>query len=49
MLPDYSGYDLYNEIVNKSGIPAIMLSAKNETIDKVLGLKNSSLHFNYNT
>lgn len=39
MLPDYSGYDLCKEIVNKSGIPVIMLSAKNETIDKVLGLE----------
>ncbi|MDF2890192.1 MAG: family transcriptional regulator [Clostridia bacterium] len=39
MLPDYSGYDLCKEIVNKSDIPVIMLSAKNETIDKVLGLE----------
>lgn len=39
MLPDYSGYDLCKEIVNKSGTPVIMLSAKNETIDKVLGLE----------
>ncbi|WFR55681.1 response regulator transcription factor [Anaerocolumna sp. AGMB13025] len=39
MLPDYSGYDLCREIVNKSTIPVIMLSAKNETIDKVLGLE----------
>ena len=39
MLPDYSGYDLCREIVKKSTIPVIMLSAKNETIDKVLGLE----------
>lgn len=39
MLPDYSGYDLCREIVKKSAIPVIMLSAKNETIDKVLGLE----------
>ncbi|SHO42893.1 response regulator transcription factor [Anaerocolumna xylanovorans] len=39
MLPDYSGYDLCREIVKKSTIPIIMLSAKNETIDKVLGLE----------
>ena len=39
MLPDYSGYDLCKEIVKKSSIPIIMLSAKNETIDKVLGLE----------
>lgn len=39
MLPDYSGYDLCREIVRKTSIPVIMLSAKNETIDKVLGLE----------
>lgn len=39
MLPDYSGYDLCKEIVKKSTIPVIMLSAKNETFDKVLGLE----------
>lgn len=39
MLPDYSGYDLCKEILKKSIIPVIMLSAKNETIDKVLGLE----------
>lgn len=39
MLPDYSGYDLCKEIVSKSGIPVIVLSAKNEIIDKVLGLE----------
>jgi two-component system alkaline phosphatase synthesis response regulator PhoP/two-component system response regulator VicR len=39
MLPDYSGYDLCREIVKKSTIPIIMLSAKNETIDKVMGLE----------
>lgn len=39
MLPDYSGYDLCKEIIKKSSIPIIMLSAKTETIDKVLGLE----------
>lgn len=39
MLPDYSGYDLCKEITNKQAIPVIMLSAKNEIIDKVLGLE----------
>jgi two-component system alkaline phosphatase synthesis response regulator PhoP/two-component system response regulator VicR len=39
MLPDYSGYDLCREIVKNSAIPVIMLSAKNEIIDKVLGLE----------
>ncbi|WP_338552467.1 response regulator transcription factor [Paenibacillus sp. KS-LC4] len=39
MLPDYSGYDLCKEIMKKQVVPVIMLSAKNETIDKVLGLE----------
>lgn len=39
MLPDYSGYDVCREIGKKSIIPVIMLSAKNEIIDKVLGLE----------
>jgi len=39
MLPDYSGYDLCKEIEKKYVIPIIMLSAKNEIIDKVLGLE----------
>ena len=39
MLPDYSGYDLCKEIIKKQAIPIIMLSAKNEIIDKVLGLE----------
>lgn len=39
MLPDYSGYDLCREILKQSAIPVIMVSAKNETIDKVLGLE----------
>ncbi|RED55970.1 response regulator transcription factor [Cohnella lupini] len=39
MLPDYSGYDLCKEIIKKQAIPVIMLSAKSEIIDKVLGLE----------
>ncbi|MBU5351668.1 response regulator transcription factor [Paenibacillus silvae] len=39
MLPDCSGYDLCKEITGKRAIPVIMLSAKNEIIDKVLGLE----------
>lgn len=39
MLPDYSGYDLCKEMIKKQAIPVIMLSAKNEIIDKVLGLE----------
>lgn len=39
MLPDCSGYDLCKEITGKRSVPVIMLSAKNEVIDKVLGLE----------
>lgn len=39
MLPDCSGYDLCKEITGKRTIPVVMLSAKNEVIDKVLGLE----------
>ena len=39
MLPDYSGYDVCKEILKKGSIPVIMLSAKSEIIDKVLGLE----------
>lgn len=39
MLPDCSGYDLCKEITKRQAVPVIMLSAKNEIIDKVLGLE----------
>lgn len=39
MLPDCSGYDLCKEITGIRAVPVIMLSAKNEVIDKVLGLE----------
>ncbi|NQX46483.1 response regulator transcription factor [Paenibacillus tritici] len=39
MLPDCSGYDVCKEITKKQAVPVIMLSAKNEIIDKVLGLE----------
>ena len=39
MLPDCSGYDLCKEITARLTVPVIMLSAKNEIIDKVLGLE----------
>ncbi|PZD97178.1 DNA-binding response regulator [Paenibacillus sambharensis] len=39
MLPDCSGFDLCKEITGKRAVPVIMLSAKNEVIDKVLGLE----------
>lgn len=42
MMPDINGYDLCREIRSISDIPFIMLSAKNEEIDRVLGLELGS-------
>ena len=39
MLPGMDGYQVCREIRAKSGTPIIMLSAKGETFDKVLGLE----------
>ncbi|SHI74233.1 DNA-binding response regulator, OmpR family, contains REC and winged-helix (wHTH) domain [Geosporobacter subterraneus DSM 17957] len=39
MLPKMDGWDLCREIKKISDIPIIMLTAKGETFDKVLGLK----------
>ena len=39
MLPGIDGYKVCREIRNKSGTPIIMLSAKGEVFDKVLGLE----------
>lgn len=39
MLPGIDGYDVCREIRRKSNVPIIMLSAKGEVFDKVLGLK----------
>ena len=39
MLPGKDGYQVCREIRNISDIPIIMLSAKSETFDKVLGLE----------
>ena len=39
MLPGMDGYQVCREIRNKSSIPIIMLSAKGEVFDKVLGLE----------
>lgn len=38
-MPKLDGYDTLREIRKKSNIPAIMLTAKGETFDKVLGLE----------
>lgn len=39
MLPGMDGYDVCREIRKKSNVPVVMLSAKGEVFDKVLGLK----------
>ena len=39
MLPGMDGYQVCREIRKKSDTPIIMLSAKGETFDKVLGLE----------
>ena len=39
MLPDIDGYDICKYIKNKSDVPVIILSAKGEELDKVLGLE----------
>lgn len=39
MLPGIDGYDVCREIRKGSNVPIIMLSAKGEVFDKVLGLK----------
>lgn len=39
MLPGIDGYSVCREIRKTSGVPIIMLTAKGDTIDKVLGLE----------
>lgn len=39
MLPEMDGYEICTEIRKKSSAPIIMLTAKGETFDKVLGLE----------
>lgn len=39
MLPEINGYDICREIRKDSNVPIIMLTAKTETFDKVLGLE----------
>ena len=39
MLPGIDGYQICTEIRKNSNVPIIMLSAKGEVFDKVLGLK----------
>ena len=39
MLPGLDGYEVCREIRRESKVPIIMLSAKTEVFDKVLGLE----------
>lgn len=39
MLPDISGYDVCREISKNYKIPIIMLTAKNDIVDKIIGLE----------
>jgi len=39
MLPDIDGFDICKDIKEKTGVPVIILSAKSEEFDKVLGLE----------
>ena len=39
MLPGQSGLDLCREVRNKTDIPIIIVSAKSEEVDKILGLE----------
>lgn len=39
MMPQISGFDLLKELRKISNVPAMMLSAKGETVDKVTGLE----------
>lgn len=39
MLPDVDGFDICKEIKNKTEVPVIILSARGEELDKVLGLE----------
>lgn len=42
MMPNMSGYDLCREVRKISDVPIIMISAKDEEIDRVLGLELGS-------
>ena len=46
MLPGMDGIDVCRAIRNESGVPIVMLTAKNDTVDVVLGLDSSGLHSN---
>ena len=37
MLPGMDGYDFCKKIRNKSDVPIIIISAKDEEVDKIIG------------
>ncbi|ASA20752.1 response regulator transcription factor [Paenibacillus donghaensis] len=39
MLPDMSGFDICKQVSLNSAIPVIMITAKSDTLDKVLGME----------
>jgi len=39
MLPDMSGFDICKELSNTTGIPIIILTAKSDIVDKVVGFE----------
>lgn len=39
MLPDYSGFDVCKKLMNTSTVPIMMLTARDDIVDKVLGLE----------
>ena len=39
MLPDISGYDVCRDISRNKNIPIIMLTARNDIVDKIRGLE----------
>lgn len=42
MMPEMNGYDLCREVRKNSNVPFIMISAKDEEIDRILGLELGS-------
>lgn len=39
MLPDANGFDICKQLVNMSNVPILMLTARDDIVDKVLGLE----------
>ncbi len=42
MLPDMDGFETLKELRKTNQIPVIMLTARRETTDKIIGLENFS-------